>query len=145
MLGNWSRGAVATICLCYRNKQRRLTLCSAELQKCLRAAWKETEAPFTPHIGICLVPRLCPDAFNPALKMCLHCPHWERTFLCDTLVNAMCNLRYSGAKTGFFFLFYPRRGFCFGTAHLFIAVKKFICCCSPLLSSSGPWETDRLI
>lgn len=95
MLGNWSHGSVATISLCYRYKKRRLALRSAAPRKCLRAALlngkenegkkKENEALFTPHIDICMVPRLYPDTINPAfhlglaLKMAPHYLHWEKS------------------------------------------------------------------
>lgn len=121
MLGNWSHGSVATISLCYRYKKRRLALCSVAPQKCLRAVLlngKQNEKErgrgrFTPHIDICLVPRLYPDTINPAFHLCLALKmsapstlREECSFPCETLVNAMCKLRYQARVTTGFFLFF---------------------------------------
>lgn len=117
---------------------------------------KETEAPFTPHINICLLPRLYPDTINPsfhlclALNMSLHYPDWERSALSPVghlwMSCVSWDTRQQWQQVFSFFSLKIFEGF-FGHGAPIHCCQKvsrlFFCYRSPLLSSSHQTDMKR--
>ncbi len=103
------------------------------MEKKMRGGKKEADAPFTPHIDICLLPRSHPDTINPAFHLylalkCLCTIHTERSALSHVRLSWMPCVNWDtrqGWQQVFFFSSLQNLwgGFFLDTAHLF---KKFL-------------------